>query len=73
MVGCFEKTSSIRIIRSRSVSWRAINTVGLDSHVGFLHEMDPSKESLDYDMQKLYKIQHEVGRMLKWLCRNPPA
>jgi len=35
---------------------RAINTVGLDSHVGFLHEMNPSKDSLAYDMQEPFRF-----------------
>jgi CRISPR-associated protein Cas1 len=35
---------------------RAINTAGLDSHVGFLHEMNPSKDSLDYDLQEPFRF-----------------
>ena len=31
---------------------RVINTVGLNAHVGFLHEMNPSKNSLAYDLQE---------------------
>jgi len=30
---------------------RVINTVGLDPHVGFLHEMKPRKNSFAYDLQ----------------------
>ena len=30
----------------------AINSVGLDAHVGFLHEMNASKYSLAYDLQE---------------------
>jgi CRISPR-associated protein Cas1 len=29
---------------------KAINSVGLDAHVGSLHEMTPSKNSLAYDL-----------------------
>ena len=32
-----------------------INAVGLDPAVGFLHELDESKEPLVYDMQELYR------------------
>ncbi|MEZ5336403.1 MAG: CRISPR-associated endonuclease Cas1 [Methanolobus sp.] len=32
---------------------RAINTVGLDAHVDFLHEMNPGKNCLAYDLQSL--------------------
>ncbi|MCC7577130.1 MAG: CRISPR-associated endonuclease Cas1 [Methanomethylovorans sp.] len=35
---------------------RAINTVGLDAHVGFLHEMNPSKNSLAYDLQEPFRF-----------------
>ena len=35
---------------------RAINTAGLDSHVGFLHEINPSKNSLAYDLQELFRF-----------------
>ncbi|WP_406669951.1 CRISPR-associated endonuclease Cas1 [Methanolobus sp. ZRKC4] len=35
---------------------RAINTVGLDAHVGFLHEMNPSKSSLAYDLQEPFRF-----------------
>ncbi|AFV22383.1 CRISPR-associated protein, Cas1 family [Methanolobus psychrophilus R15] len=35
---------------------RAINTAGLDSHVGFLHEMNPSKDSLAYDLQEPFRF-----------------
>ncbi|UGV39822.1 CRISPR-associated endonuclease Cas1 [Methanococcoides orientis] len=35
---------------------RAINSVGLDPHVGFLHEMNPSKNSLAYDLQELFRF-----------------
>jgi CRISPR-associated protein Cas1 len=35
---------------------RAINSVGLDSHVGFLHEMNPSKNSLAYDLQEPFRF-----------------
>lgn len=32
-----------------------INAVGLDPTVGFLHELAPSKQSLVYDLQELYR------------------
>jgi CRISPR-associated protein Cas1 len=35
---------------------RAINSVGLDTHVGFLHEMTPSKNSLAYDLQEPFRF-----------------
>lgn len=35
---------------------RAINSAGLDSHVGFLHEMNPSKNSLAYDLQEPFRF-----------------
>ncbi len=35
---------------------RAINSVGLDAHVGFLHEMNPSKNSLVYDLQEPFRF-----------------
>lgn len=35
---------------------RAINSVGLDPHVGFLHEMNPSKNSLAYDLQEPFRF-----------------
>ena len=35
---------------------RAINSVGLDAHVGFLHEMTPSKNSLAYDLQEPFRV-----------------
>jgi len=35
---------------------RAINAVGLDPHVGFLHEMTTSKNSLAYDLQEPYRF-----------------
>jgi CRISPR-associated protein Cas1 len=35
---------------------RAINTVCLDAHVGFLHEMNPSKNSLAYDLQEPFRF-----------------
>ncbi|SDG05323.1 CRISPR-associated protein, Cas1 family [Methanolobus vulcani] len=35
---------------------RAINTAGLDAHVGFLHEMNPSKNSLAYDLQEPFRF-----------------
>jgi CRISP-associated protein Cas1 len=35
---------------------RAINSVGLDAHVGFLHEMAPGKYSLAYDLQELFRF-----------------
>jgi CRISPR-associated protein Cas1 len=34
----------------------AINAVGLDAHVGFLHEMTPSKNSLAYDLQEPFRF-----------------
>ncbi|HDQ07304.1 MAG TPA: CRISPR-associated endonuclease Cas1 [Methanoculleus sp.] len=35
---------------------RNINSVGLDSHVGFLHEMQTGKDSLAYDLQELFRF-----------------
>jgi CRISP-associated protein Cas1 len=35
---------------------RVINSVGLDPHVGFLHEMTPSKNSLAYDFQEPFRF-----------------
>jgi CRISPR-associated protein Cas1 len=35
---------------------RAINSVGLDAHVGFLHEMQAGKNSLAYDVQELFRF-----------------
>ncbi|WFN35245.1 CRISPR-associated endonuclease Cas1 [Methanogenium sp. S4BF] len=35
---------------------RVINSVGLDAHVGFLHEMQSGKNSLAYDMQELFRF-----------------
>ena len=39
---------------------RAINTAGLDAHVGFLHEMNPSKYSLAYDLQEPFRFVVEL-------------
>ena len=33
-----------------------INIVGLDSHVGFLHEMQSGKDSPAYDLQELFRF-----------------
>lgn len=38
-----------------SVTWKNINTVGLDQSVGFLHELSPGKTPLVYDLQELYR------------------
>jgi CRISP-associated protein Cas1 len=35
---------------------RAINTVGFDPHVRFLHEMNPSKNNLAYDFQEPFRL-----------------
>lgn len=35
---------------------RAINSVGLDAHIGFLHEMSIGKYSLAYDIQELFRF-----------------
>ncbi|TQD27917.1 CRISPR-associated endonuclease Cas1 [Methanolobus vulcani] len=35
---------------------RAINAVGLDPHVGFLHEMNTGKNSLAYDLQEPFRF-----------------
>jgi CRISPR-associated protein Cas1 len=35
---------------------RAINTAGLDAHVGFLHEMNTGKNSLAYDLQEPFRF-----------------
>jgi CRISP-associated protein Cas1 len=34
---------------------KGINSVGLDPTIGFLHELDESKESLVYDLQELFR------------------
>jgi CRISPR-associated protein Cas1 len=38
-----------------SQCWKALNSVGLDPHVGFLHEMNPSKAPLVYDFQEPFR------------------
>jgi len=40
---------------------KAINGVGLDAHVGFLHEMSPSKNSLAYDLQEPFRFLVEFA------------
>jgi CRISPR-associated protein Cas1 len=35
---------------------RAINSTGLDAYVGFLHEVQPGKYSLAYDLQELFRF-----------------
>jgi CRISP-associated protein Cas1 len=35
---------------------RVINTVGLDPHVGFLHDINSSKNSLAYDLQEPFRF-----------------
>jgi len=35
---------------------RAINSTGLDAHIGFLHEANPGKNSLAYDMQEPFRF-----------------
>jgi CRISPR-associated protein Cas1 len=35
---------------------RTINSVGLDPHAGFLHEMTPSKNSLAYDLHEPFRF-----------------
>ncbi|WP_292462319.1 CRISPR-associated endonuclease Cas1 [Methanolobus sp.] len=35
---------------------KVINYVGLDSHVKFLHEMNPSKNSLAYDLHEPFRF-----------------
>jgi CRISPR-associated protein Cas1 len=35
---------------------KAINTVGMEVHVGFLHEMTPGKNSLAYDLQEPFRF-----------------
>jgi CRISPR-associated protein Cas1 len=42
---------------------RAINSVGLDAHVGFLHEMNPSKNSLAYDLQEPFRFIVDLAVM----------
>jgi len=42
---------------------RAINSVGLDAHVGFLHEMNPSKNSLAYDFQEPFRFIVDLAVM----------
>ena len=38
-----------------SQCWKALNSAGLDPHVGFMHEMNPSKAPLVYDMQEPFR------------------
>jgi len=40
---------------------RVINTAGLDAYVGFLHEMNPSKNSLAYDRQEPFRFLFNVA------------
>jgi len=40
---------------------RAIDTAGLDAHVGFLHEMNPSKNSLAYDLQEPFRFIVDIA------------
>ncbi|SES84820.1 CRISPR-associated protein, Cas1 family [Methanococcoides vulcani] len=42
---------------------RVINSVGLDAHVGFLHEMNQSKYSLAYDFQELFRFIVDLAVM----------
>ncbi|WP_445475709.1 CRISPR-associated endonuclease Cas1 [Methanococcoides methylutens] len=42
---------------------RAINSVGLDAHVGFLHEMNQSKYSLAYDLQEPFRFIVDLAVM----------
>jgi CRISPR-associated protein Cas1 len=42
---------------------RAINSVGLDVHVGFLHEMNQSKYSLAYDLQEPFRFLVDMAVM----------
>jgi CRISPR/Cas system-associated endonuclease Cas1 len=46
--------ASIPILEAECL--RVINTVGLDPHVGFLHEMNPSENSLAYDLQESFRF-----------------
>ena len=38
-----------------SVTRKAINTIGLDPNIGFLHEINSGKQPLVYDLQELYR------------------
>lgn len=38
-----------------SQCWKALNSVGLDPHVGFMHEMNPAKAPLVYDFQEPFR------------------
>ena len=40
---------------------RAINSVGLDTHVGFLHEVNIGKEALVYDLQEPFRWLIDVA------------
>ncbi|MCL4325841.1 MAG: CRISPR-associated endonuclease Cas1 [Candidatus Thermoplasmatota archaeon] len=44
-----------------------INTVGLDASIGYLHEIAPSKHSLVYDLQELFRyvIDYSVIELLE--------
>ncbi|WP_462272818.1 CRISPR-associated endonuclease Cas1 [Methanohalophilus sp.] len=41
-----------------------MNSVGLDPHVGFLHEMNSSKNSLAYDLQEPFRF------IVDWQTQN---
>ncbi|WP_440953770.1 CRISPR-associated endonuclease Cas1 [Methanococcoides sp. FTZ1] len=51
------------IKRFKSECLRAINSVGLDAHVGFLHEMNQSKYSLAYDLQEPFRFIVDLAVM----------
>jgi len=40
---------------------KAINSVGLDAHAGFLHEMTQSKNSLVYDLQEPFRFPVDLA------------
>ena len=46
-----------------SQCWKALNSVGLDPHVGFMHEMNPSKAPLVYDLQEPFRWIVDVAVM----------
>lgn len=52
---------------------RALNTVGLDPCIGFLHEARNEKRSLSYDLQEPFRVEVDlvVYRLLSKGCRVP--
>jgi len=49
-----------------------INTIGLDASIGYLHEIDPSKHPLVYDLQELFRyvVDYSVIELLETKLRK---